>query len=388
MRRFTGVAGALVAVAVLGAAPAGAGTPHPSCFPKGSHTDAAGNRIRVFQIGDPSSEATAYACDLKTGKRRLLWETGWGEGEYASEARFAGTAAAWRRDWFLKEYSSQSVMTIEMKSGRVLRGGLGGGHMTDLEVAPTGSAVYGWRRGREAEVVALTPAERRPVASGDGIQQGSVALSRTARIYWTDAGRPHAAQLEPAAAEPRPFSAGGKRFCYPRRSRTLASGPFARVYVVEGSDSTSHYACRLSTGRRVLIASSIGSESYRLDRAALAGPYVALAGVRCAEGVCEERVQLADLRTAQSPFLSRGEATPGRFSDLLVRADGATAWIRVPEPGASGVTGSVRACDDTGCRTLDEGTAVEPGSLAQPRLGRVYWTSDGEPHAAPFGGPR
>jgi hypothetical protein len=77
----------------------------------------------------------------------------------------------------------------------------------------------------------------------------------------------------------------------------------------------------------------------------------------------------------------------GRATDLVVKSDGAVAWIVETEVGPTvGGTGpptmfEVRAVDRTGSRLLASGSHFDPLSLALAGS-TLYWTQEGQPFSA------
>jgi hypothetical protein len=88
-------------------------------------------------------------------------------------------------------------------------------------------------------------------------------------------------------------------------------------------------------------------------------------------------VIVRDLRTGR--VLHRANSTGGFVQDLVLKTDGAVAWIVdtrfLPDEYA------VVALDKTGMRTLASGPSVAPSSLALA-ASTLYWTQDGKPFSA------
>ena len=80
-----------------------------------------------------------------------------------------------------------------------------------------------------------------------------------------------------------------------------------------------------------------------------------------------------------------GSVGGGQATDVVVRADGAVAWICKSDTMSSSPTAApyyeVHAVDRTGSRVLATGTAIDPSSLALAG-DRIYWTANSQPFSA------
>jgi hypothetical protein len=381
----------LAIAALLAAAPAAAAAPerHPNCVPKRSHGYGASNRLRVFGVPGPGAGGAGYACDLRTGLRRKLWRATDRRVD-ARMVRFAGTAAAYHersgpgQDAFIR--------SVEVTGGRKLGASIGAdAAVSDLVVAPSGSAAYVARRDSGLSVATLTARGGERLDAGPLVEPGSLALAEDSRLYWTSGALPRSAGLDPEPQRlPAPSSVGGSDRCYPRGSATEAAGArvrvYSREYTPEGERTVQYVACDLRSGRRTLLAAFDDPDtSFSFDQIRVAGPLVAYAGYGCFKAECGSGVvHVIDTRTGRTAVTApMGPSRTVRVTGLVVAADGSVAWIRAARgvDGASPAT-AVHRCDASGCARLDEGDGIDPASLALSEGARLYWAKDGAPRSA------
>jgi hypothetical protein len=171
--------------------------------------------------------------------------------------------------------------------------------------------------------------------------------------------------------------------CARKGSKTIASNSHARVYSVPTADGTRLYGClRRDDHRRLLTVASddgyVTSSVY--DHVTLVGRFVAWqqtdtdisCKADCPPGYDPTTTYLGlrDLRRKRD-WTVAGEVDPhGR---VVLTTGGALAWT---EPGYA-----VKAYDGSGARTLDSGTAIEPGSL-QRHGNSVSWRDAGQTRTA------
>ncbi len=189
----------------------------------------------------------------------------------------------------------------------------------------------------------------------------------------------------PAAGLSAP--AGRARGCVPDRARTLIANDRAAVYAL----GAGVYGCTAS-GRRYRLGASD-----RTLREGRAGP-LALAGVDVAYGLSSFGVdtgtaqvlvrRLTDgvvLRKASATSHSAGAESYQSVAALVVKADGAVAWIGLGRSiiGRRPVV-EVHRYDRRGQALLDSGSAVATGSL---RLhgSQLTWTKRGQRRSATLG---
>jgi hypothetical protein len=164
--------------------------------------------------------------------------------------------------------------------------------------------------------------------------------------------------------------------CTARGDTTWNRTTAARVYEV-GGDDHALYGCMYDTGRRHLLTSwsdcgcSAGDESPPTTW--LTGRFVAIRSVSCPPGgvpaQCAGGLSVIDIRTGKSIHMAG--AAP---SDLVLKRNGSIAYV---------IGLQVVRADATGVKVVDQGSGIEPDSLAaNGRL--VYWTRAGVAHSAPF----
>ncbi|HXB16322.1 MAG TPA: hypothetical protein VNV44_11340 [Solirubrobacteraceae bacterium] len=200
--------------------------------------------------------------------------------------------------------------------------------------------------------------------------------------------------------------------------RTLATDDLAQVYSLGASRPA---LAGLQSGRRPIygcvyshrgalllgaepwdnggkyMALNIGGER----NVVIAGTFVAFEDYEMTESLCgfKFKVVVEDLRTGKvlrnepagtrtvpDPGFECGEVGLGNTTGIVLKADGAVAWILEPqdwaveahiiEPGYE-----VHAADATGSTSLARGLDVDPSSLALAGS-TVYWTQGGLPRAA------
>jgi hypothetical protein len=173
--------------------------------------------------------------------------------------------------------------------------------------------------------------------------------------------------------------------CGPASARTLAVDSLARVYESGGSV----YACvrGASTARRLGSAQSC-IRSQRAGPVALAGETVAYGLESCGVdtgfgSVVVRRLsdgqQLRSLAATTQPLLPESYQ---QVSSLVVKSDGAVAWIGVAKSIIRhGENVEVHKADKRGAAELDSGTAVGQSSL-RLRGSQVTWRHAGAVRSA------
>jgi hypothetical protein len=135
-----------------------------------------------------------------------------------------------------------------------------------------------------------------------------------------------------------------------------------------------------------------------VEQETLAGPIIAYGAFSApepdpgsGEGKGSFLVVVRDLRSGKVLLITPtgtpgGTPTPGRVGvgravAIVLKSDGAVAWIAEKEAGSSGGGYEVHAADRAGIRLLAAGAGIEPSSLA---LGgsTLYWTQAGGPASA------
>jgi hypothetical protein len=227
---------------------------------------------------------------------------------------------------------------------------------------------------------------------GPAVQPRSLALAQDGRLYWTSAGVPRVARLDPPPQSappdsvPAPDPPGATR-CYPSGARTEAAAGRARIYSIELDDGSARFVvCNLRTGRRIAIEEIDDlEEDYSLERVRFAGWYVAVAARGCIEVDCGAgRILRVDLRTGEVRVIRGGEAGEVATTSLVLAPDGALAYVFGMRPGLTGPR-EVGVCGRDGCRLAERSGDVGPYSLALDSARRVYWTGGGDlPRSAPL----
>jgi hypothetical protein len=166
--------------------------------------------------------------------------------------------------------------------------------------------------------------------------------------------------------------------CEQQGSHTIAADRKARVFSKRGIV----YGCALRTGKQYplgQLTSCIGAD--RAGPLALAGELVGYGSERCGIDTGSSQVivrNLADGKQLRAEAALTGPLGPESYvsvDSLVVRADGAVAWIAT---GGSivargrGRTREVHRADATGRAVLDSGTPVDPSSLLLHGL-RLTW---------------
>jgi len=173
--------------------------------------------------------------------------------------------------------------------------------------------------------------------------------------------------------------------CGPASARTLAADSVARIY----DTGASVYGCSTTSRRRFRLGSS--SSSLREGRV---GP-VALAGAEAAYGLAFHSVdtgsaevvvrRLTDgkvLHTAAAISRPAGPESFGSVTALVVKGDGAVAWIGEGSWSVGrGHEIEVHRLDSRGQAELDHGAGIAPSSLRRHRS-RLTWAHSGRQRTA------
>jgi len=124
---------------------------------------------------------------------------------------------------------------------------------------------------------------------------------------------------------------------------------------------------------------AIGSGAGNL-RYTLVGTIVAYESV-----LAEWLVVVRDLRSGKLvhsvPAVTTHPSSPGSVSQIVVKRDGAAAWLAVVE-GTAAPRYQLRAVDRAGSRLLASGASIESLALVG---GTVYWVQDGRSRSARLG---
>jgi hypothetical protein len=167
----------------------------------------------------------------------------------------------------------------------------------------------------------------------------------------------------------------------PAVKHRLVADAQAEVYEAEGLVENEMFACAYASGH----AYALGSKSEfgpggggGIEKEVLSGVVVAYESIdEITGGNSHWLVIVRNLRTGR--VLHRANSTGGFVQDLVLKTDGAVAWIVdtrfLPDEYA------VVALDKTGIRTLASGPSVAPSSLALT-ASTLYWTQNGKPFSA------
>lgn len=178
--------------------------------------------------------------------------------------------------------------------------------------------------------------------------------------------------------------------CPPGHSHLLVADAQAQVY--EAFEQV--YGCAYGHRRSYALGpppeGSTPEPSASVEQETLAGPIVAYEENYISESLNRWFVVVRDLRTGRVLHkLPTGTPNPpsaqlvgdGYAVAIVVKSDGAVAWIvrtRIePQPNEY----QVRAVDKSGSRLLASGTAIDPSSLALAGS-TLYWTQGGRPFSA------
>jgi hypothetical protein len=188
--------------------------------------------------------------------------------------------------------------------------------------------------------------------------------------------------------------------CRPGHPNVVAANTRAEVFeVLDGR----RFGCVYGQRRPVVLgqadygssSGSGGSGDYTL-----AGTTVAFTETFCNGALgpsgCSESLKVANLRTG--PLLHQvsvmNARCSGRVLQLVLKDDGAVAWITENSYGGGGASEEmgcpyrseareVHALDSSGERVLAAGTNIDASSLALAGS-TVYWMQGGQPHAGPL----
>ena len=169
---------------------------------------------------------------------------------------------------------------------------------------------------------------------------------------------------------------------------TIDAGPGGRVLKRPTRDPDRVYLCSYRTGRRTAIGwddcfNAVGVFEVRFTRR-----FVALGLWSCGPGGTSATVELRSTASGRRVrrILSPGGDDPGEIeyvSDLVVRRDGALAWIiELRDTADSPARYQVRSSLSGGTSAiLAEGSDIAAGSLALAGS-TLYWTQGGLPRSA------
>jgi hypothetical protein len=204
-----------------------------------------------------------------------------------------------------------------------------------------------------------------------------------------------------AAAARLPGELGDRKdfVCRPGHGYLIAADARAKVYEQTGRPGV--LACAYGSRRSYRLGASLNSTVIEggVRSEALASTVVAYESFASPrEGPFKWRVLVRDLRsgrilhrvaTGEPVQPAEEEVGVGPVITIVVKSDGAAAWIAHDFHRSSGVASSrkpyfdVEAADKTGTRLLASGIEINPQSLALAGS-TVYWTQGGKPFSAPM----
>lgn len=223
-----------------------------------------------------------------------------------------------------------------------------------------------------------------------GIAVGFVLVLVLPTASVSDASSHHAAPAKCAPGHSRLITADAQAQV-DLRPESLSSG-FEGRYV-----PAAIMGCAYGRGRSYSLglpyeASATGAGGVRMET--LSGPVVAyeVASATGAEDQAQTvsfMVVVRDLRSGRilheaptgTPMRIPFAVGVGRIVALVVKSDGAVAWI-AKAPTYEG-TYQLHALDSTGNRVLASGAELDPSSLAMASR-TLYWTQGGKPMSAPL----
>jgi hypothetical protein len=188
------------------------------------------------------------------------------------------------------------------------------------------------------------------------------------------------------------------RSCRAKHTRTLAVTPAARVFAraywdpgIGLSPDVGYdvFACRFRARQRERpMRVGFRGPGSELGQISIAQRYVAFfEGVGGKDGsFCQGHAKVIDLFARKTRALGPSIEGVWAVNDLVLTSGGAVAYIVARpyrcSPGDGPVTDYVlMKLDAEGSGTLDEGSGIDPTSLAVAGS-RIYWTTDGSPRSA------
>lgn len=328
-------------------------------------------QVRVYRHIDGD---VVYACSLQNGRRIRLGD------EYVSSTggvkeigpiAVAGRLVAWGDSvcrWDHQPVVCTTYLTIAdvAKRKRRLRRRLDDSPrpgVAEIVLRPDGSAAWIEARPGARTLLRLDARGETVLAEDDS---GAIALSDESTLYWTQAGVPRSATLEPTGRRV-PLEVRSRRRCG-RFGHTWASTAWGRALQTE---INGFKACSTETGRIYNLGETYATPEgeERFGPVAMAARLLAYYRSPCrdARPTCET-VRLLNLRTGRDRTLAQ-VPWPSQIEAIVVKRSGSVAFVQ---------DGQIRLIDRRGDGTLGPG-----GDLALSKRSVVYWTGpDGTPRAA------
>jgi hypothetical protein len=169
--------------------------------------------------------------------------------------------------------------------------------------------------------------------------------------------------------------------CYPAHSTTLAASRDVRIFSKRRGYDRPEFACNVRSGATFSLGTSTtGSNGPGITSESIGGRFVAYLILRCddrAGGCLTAQVRVLDTKTGTVRRGSRGGSGMLGLAGIVVRANGAVAYLR----HFVGDTYELRRLELGGDTAIASGPDIQPFSLAL--AGRtIYWLSGGSVHSA------
>ena len=172
---------------------------------------------------------------------------------------------------------------------------------------------------------------------------------------------------------------------------TIDAGPGGRVYFRPTGDPDRVFFCSQRTGRRAALGWDDCSNAAEVQVVRVGRRFLALDLFSCGPGGTASAIDLR--RTGDGRRVRRLAATPGPatagaladVTDLVLRADGALAWIVElrDSPSSPPRYELRRALRGAAAELVAQGPDIAPGSLALAGS-TLYWMQGGTPRSSPL----
>lgn len=173
--------------------------------------------------------------------------------------------------------------------------------------------------------------------------------------------------------------------------RTIEAGPGGRVYFQPSRDPDRVFFCSQRTGRRSALGWDDCFNAAEVQLVRVSRRLLAVDLFSCGPGGTVSTIDLR--RTGNGRRVRRLEAAPGPaalgaladLTDLVLRADGALAWIVELRAAATSPPRYEvrRALRGAAPELVAQGPDIAPGSLALAGS-TLYWTQAGTPRSSPL----
>lgn len=171
---------------------------------------------------------------------------------------------------------------------------------------------------------------------------------------------------------------------------TINAGPGGRVFFHSTRETDRIFLCSYRTARRTPLGTDDCFNSIEVELTRFSRRLLAVGLLSCGPGGSVSTIDVR--RTRDGRRIRRVRAVPAppfmpdafmRLTDLVLRGDGALAWIvEIRDTAAASPRYQVRASlRGTGSTLLTEGADIASGSLALAGS-TLYWTQAGAPQSA------